>query len=159
VSAIAPSQGSQPPWGSLFGTDSHTCNAGAGQFATGIGNTDAGFIMGTGKLLIKVPATMRFVLDGEMPSYLLEGSHPANDWGYWCWGDLSSNGICWKTVQQLTMEERMTLCNMAIEAGGKNGTIAADETTFEYVRARTDKRVTPMLMPSFTAIATTMFHN
>lgn len=56
----------------LFGTDSHTCNAGAfGQFATGIGNTDAGFIVGTGKLLIKVPPTMRFVLDGEMPPYLL----------------------------------------------------------------------------------------
>jgi 3-isopropylmalate/(R)-2-methylmalate dehydratase large subunit len=56
----------------LFGTDSHTCNAGAfGQFASGIGNTDAGFIMGTGKLLIKTPPTMRFVLDGEMPPYLL----------------------------------------------------------------------------------------
>ncbi len=56
----------------LFGTDSHTCNAGAfGQFATGIGNTDAGFIVGTGKLLIKVPPTMRFKLEGEMPPYLL----------------------------------------------------------------------------------------
>ncbi len=56
----------------MFGTDSHTCNAGAfGQFATGVGNTDAGFILGTGKLLIKVPPTIRFVLDGVMPSYLL----------------------------------------------------------------------------------------
>ena len=56
----------------MFGTDSHTCNAGAfGQFASGIGNTDAGFILGTGKLLIKVPPTIRFVLDGEMPPYLL----------------------------------------------------------------------------------------
>lgn len=56
----------------MFGTDSHTCNAGAfGQFASGIGNTDAGFILGTGKLLIKVPPSIRFVLDGEMPSYLL----------------------------------------------------------------------------------------
>ena len=56
----------------LFGTDSHTCNAGAfGQFASGIGNTDAGFILGTGKLLIKVPPSIRFVLDGEMPPYLL----------------------------------------------------------------------------------------
>ena len=51
----------------LFGTDSHTCNAGAfGQFATGVGNTDAGFILGTGKLLIKVPPTMRFQLEGEV---------------------------------------------------------------------------------------------
>ena len=56
----------------LFGTDSHTCNAGAfGQFASGIGNTDAGFIPGTGKLLIKVPPSIRFVLEGEMPPYLL----------------------------------------------------------------------------------------
>ena len=55
----------------LFGTDSHTCNAGAfGQFATGVGNTDAGFILGTGKLLIKVPPTMRFALDGVMPPWL-----------------------------------------------------------------------------------------
>ena len=56
----------------MFGTDSHTCNAGAfGQFASGVGNTDAGFILGTGKLLIKVPQTLRFVLDGEMPPYLM----------------------------------------------------------------------------------------
>lgn len=56
----------------LFGTDSHTCNAGAfGQFATGIGNTDASFVMGTGKLLIKSPASMQFALEGEMPDHLL----------------------------------------------------------------------------------------
>lgn len=56
----------------MFGTDSHTCNAGAfGQFATGIGNTDASFVMGTGKLLIKSPASMQFSLDGEMPDHLL----------------------------------------------------------------------------------------
>lgn len=56
----------------LFGTDSHTCNAGAfGQFATGIGNTDASFVMGTGKLLIKSPASMQFALNGEMPDHLL----------------------------------------------------------------------------------------
>ncbi|CAI0383158.1 unnamed protein product, partial [Linum tenue] len=56
----------------LLGTDSHTCTAGAfGQFATGIGNTDAGFVMGAGKLLLKVPPTLRFVMDGEMPDYVL----------------------------------------------------------------------------------------
>ena len=56
----------------LFGTASHTCNAGAfGQFASGIGNTDAGFIMGIGKLLVKVLAILRFVMDGEMPHFLL----------------------------------------------------------------------------------------
>jgi len=140
-------EGHTRPGEVLFGTDSHTCNAGAfGQFATGIGNTDAGFIMGTGKLLIKVPATMRFVMDGEMPDYLL-----AQDLILQIIGDIGVAGATYRTmefagstIQQLTMEERMTLCNMAIEAGGKNGTIAADETTFEYVRARTNKPFEPV---------------
>lgn len=135
-------EGHTRPGEVLFGTDSHTCNAGAfGQFATGIGNTDAGFIMGTGKLLIKVPATMRFVLNGEMPEYLL-----AKDLILQIIGDIGVAGATYRTmefagetVEHLTMEERMTLCNMAIEAGGKNGTIAADQTTFDYVRSRTNK--------------------
>jgi len=135
-------EGHTRPGEVLFGTDSHTCNAGAfGQFATGIGNTDAGFIMGTGKLLIKVPATMRFVFNGVMPDYLL-----AKDLILQIIGDISVSGATYRTmefagetVQRMTMEERMTLCNMTVEAGGKNGTIAADETTFEYVRSRTNK--------------------
>eukprot|EP00898_Chlorokybus_atmophyticus_P004298 jgi/Chlat1/486/Chrsp103S01090 len=130
----------------LFGTDSHTCNAGAfGQFATGIGNTDAGFILGTGKLLIKVPPTMRFVLDGEMPPYLL-----AKDLILHIIGEITVSGatyrameFCGTAVEAMTMEDRMTLCNMAIEAGGKNGIVAADETTFSYVKARTDKDFEP----------------
>jgi 3-isopropylmalate/(R)-2-methylmalate dehydratase large subunit len=65
-------EGHTRPGEILFGTDSHTCNAGAfGQFATGIGNTDAAFVMGTGKLLVKVPASMRFQLSGEIPDYIL----------------------------------------------------------------------------------------
>ncbi len=60
-------EGHTRPGEVLFGTDSHTCNAGAfGQFATGIGNTDAAFVLGTGKLLIKVPASMKFDLNGEV---------------------------------------------------------------------------------------------
>ena len=65
--AALPQKGHLRPGEILFGTDSHTCMAGAfNQFATGIGNTDAGFVMGTGKLLIKVPETMHFRLEGEM---------------------------------------------------------------------------------------------
>ncbi|NEP05399.1 MAG: 3-isopropylmalate dehydratase large subunit [Okeania sp. SIO2G4] len=135
-------EGHTRPGEVLFGTDSHTCNAGAfGQFATGIGNTDAAFILGTGKLLVKVPATMRFVLNGEMPNYLL-----AKDLILQIIGDISVSGATYRTmefagetVKQMTMEERMTLCNMVIEAGGKNGVIAADETTFKYLQGRTDK--------------------
>ena len=74
----------------MFGTDSHTCNAGAfGQFASGVGNTDAGFILGTGKLLIKVPPTLRFVLDGQMPSYLL-----AKDLILHIIGEITVSGEC-----------------------------------------------------------------
>ncbi|MEB3342829.1 3-isopropylmalate dehydratase large subunit [Okeania sp.] len=135
-------EGHTRPGEVLFGTDSHTCNAGAfGQFATGIGNTDAAFIFGTGKLLVKVPATMRFVLNGEMPNYLL-----AKDLILQIIGDISVSGATYRTMEfagetvgRMTMEERMTLCNMVIEAGGKNGVIAPDETTYEYLRGRTDK--------------------
>ena len=67
-----PQAGHTRPGEVLLGTDSHTCTAGAfGQFATGIGNTDAGFVMGTGKIWLKVPATMRFIFEGDMPDYLM----------------------------------------------------------------------------------------
>jgi 3-isopropylmalate/(R)-2-methylmalate dehydratase large subunit len=140
-------EGHTRPGEVLFGTDSHTCNAGAfGEFATGIGNTDAAFVMGTGKLLLKVPASMRFVFDGEMPPYLL-----AKDLILHVIGDIGVSGANYRalqiegdTIARMTMEERMTLCNMAIEAGGKNGVIAPDQTTFDYVRARTDKSFDPI---------------
>ncbi|WOH12682.1 hypothetical protein DCAR_0832189 [Daucus carota subsp. sativus] len=124
----------------LLGTDSHTCTAGAfGQFATGIGNTDAGFVLGTGKLLLKVPPTLRFVMDGEMPDYLL-----AKDLILQIIGEISVSGATYKsmefvgsTVESLSMEERMTLCNMVVEAGGKNGVIPADATTYKYLEDKT----------------------
>jgi 3-isopropylmalate/(R)-2-methylmalate dehydratase large subunit len=127
----------------LFGTDSHTCNAGAfGEFATGIGNTDAAFVLGTGKLLVKVPATMRFEFTGELPPYLL-----AKDLVLHVIGDIGCDGatyrsmeFCGPAVAGLTMEERMTLCNMVIEAGGKNGVIPPDDVTRAYVRGRTQAR-------------------
>ncbi|GMH42449.1 hypothetical protein BSKO_10368 [Bryopsis sp. KO-2023] len=124
----------------LLGTDSHTCNAGAfGQFATGVGNTDAGFVLGTGKLLLKVPPTMKFVLDGEMPPYLL-----AKDLILHIIGEITVAGATYRAmefsgtaVESMNMEERMTICNMVVEAGGKNGLIAPDQTTFDYVDSRT----------------------
>ncbi|KAI4345901.1 hypothetical protein L6164_012987 [Bauhinia variegata] len=124
----------------LLGTDSHTCTAGAfGQFATGIGNTDAGFVLGTGKLLLKVPQTLRFVMDGEMPHYLL-----AKDLILQIIGEITMAGATYKsmefvgtTVESLNMEERMTLCNMVVEAGGKNGVVPADSTTFKYLEDKT----------------------
>ncbi|XVF66392.1 hypothetical protein PTKIN_Ptkin10aG0032200 [Pterospermum kingtungense] len=131
----------------LLGTDSHTCTAGAfGQFATGIGNTDAGFVLGTGKLLLKVPPTLRFVMDGEMPPYLL-----AKDLILQIIGEISVAGATYKsmefvgtTVESLNMEERMTLCNMVVEAGGKNGVVPADSTTFKYLEDKTSLPYEPV---------------
>jgi len=124
----------------LFGTDSHTCTAGAfGEFATGIGNTDAAFILGTGKLWVKVPETMRFEIEGKIPPYVM-----AKDIILRIIGDIGVDGATYRAmefagsgVETMTMEDRMTLCNMVIEAGGKNGIIKADEKTEEYVRKRT----------------------
>src|ERR1700678_1098547 len=116
----------------LFGTDSHTCMAGAcNQFSNGIGNTDAGFILGTGKLLIKVPETMRFYLEGELPPGLM-----AKDVILHVIGDIGFDGATYRTMQwegpgvhSLTMDDRMTIANMAIHPGGKNRLFPYDEST------------------------------
>src|SRR6266496_1246045 len=134
-----PEEGHTRPGEVLFGTDSHTCTAGAfGEFATGIGNTDAGFVLGTGKLWVKVPPTMRFVFHGNLPPYLM-----AKDLILAVIGDIGCDGATYKSMEfdgdgvyALNIEERMTLCNMVIEAGGKNGVIAPDEVTLDYVNSR-----------------------
>jgi len=134
-----PEEGHTRPGEVLFGTDSHTCTAGAfGEFATGIGNTDAGFIMGAGKLWVKVPPTMRFVFHGELPPYLM-----AKDLILAAIGDIGCDGATYRAMEfdgdgvyALNIEERMTLCNMVIEAGGKNGVIAPDKITLDYVNSR-----------------------
>jgi 3-isopropylmalate/(R)-2-methylmalate dehydratase large subunit len=134
-----PEEGHTRPGEILLGTDSHTCTAGAfGEFATGIGNTDAGFVMGTGKTWLKVPQTMRFVFHGNLPPYLM-----AKDLILAVIGDIGVDGATYRAMEfdgdgvyALNMEERMTLCNMAIEAGGKNGVIAPDDVTLKYVNDR-----------------------
>lgn len=133
-------QGHTRPGEILLGTDSHTCTAGAfGEFATGIGNTDAGFVMGTGKILLKVPPSIRFVLDAPLKEGVM-----AKDFILHIIGRIGVAGATYQAmeftgpgIEALSMEERMTICNMAIEAGAKNGIIAADTTTKEYVENRT----------------------
>lgn len=140
-------EGFNRPGNVLFGTDSHTCTSGAfGLFSTGVGNTDAALIMGTGKIWVKVPDTMRFVFEGDLPPYLM-----AKDLILSVIGDIGFEGGTYKALEfdgkavfDLSMEERMTLTNMAIEAGGKNGIIAPDEKTFEYVRSRTNHAFEPV---------------
>ena len=134
-----PAKGHTRPGEILFGTDSHTCMAGAfNQFATGIGNTDAGFVMGTGKLLLKVPETMHFRLEGKLQPGVM-----AKDIILHCIGEIGFDGATYRAMQfdgegvkSLSMDDRMTIANMAIEAGGKNGMFEFDSRTQEYVDAR-----------------------
>ena len=135
-----PAKGHTRPGEILFGTDSHTCMAGAfNQFATGIGNTDAGFVMGTGKLLIKVPETMRFRLEGKLQPGVM-----AKDIILHCIGEIGFDGATYRAMQfdgpgasSLSIDDRMTIANMAIESGGKNGIFEFDGKTEEYVNHRT----------------------
>lgn len=135
-----PEKGHTRPGEVLFGTDSHTCMAGAfNQFATGIGNTDAGFVMGTGKLLLKVPETMHFRLEGRLRPGVM-----AKDVILHVIGEIGFDGATYRAMQfdgpgvaGLSMDDRMTIANMAIEAGGKNGIFPFDARTAEYVEART----------------------
>ncbi|MEM1012344.1 MAG: aconitase family protein, partial [Planctomycetota bacterium] len=129
-----PEEGHVRPGEILLGTDSHTCTAGAfGQFATGVGNTDAAFVLGTGKTWLKVPPTMRFDFDGEIPPYLT-----AKDMILAVIGEIGVDGATYRSmyfagdgIASLTLEDRMTLTNMAIEAGGKNGVCDVDEKTLQ----------------------------
>jgi len=137
-----PEEGHTRPGEVLLGTDSHTCTAGAfNEFAAGIGNTEAAFVLGTGRLWLKVPPTMRFVFDEPMPDYLM-----AKDLILHVIGDIGVDGATYcamefagPAVEAMEVEERMTLCNMAIEAGGKNGIIAADQKTCDFVANRTHR--------------------
>ena len=137
--AALAARGHTRPGEVLLGTDSHTCMAGAfGEFATGIGNTDAGFVFGTGKLLLKVPETMRFWFDGQLQRGVM-----GKDIILHIIGEIGFDGATYRAMQfdgpgakALGMDDRMTIANMAIEAGGKNGIFEPDDKTFAYVNER-----------------------
>jgi 3-isopropylmalate/(R)-2-methylmalate dehydratase large subunit len=137
--AALPQKGHTRPGEILFGTDSHTCMAGAfNEFATGIGNTDAGFVLGTGKLLLKVPSTMHFRLEGKLQPGVM-----AKDIILHLIGEIGFDGATYRAMQfdgsgvgHLSMDDRMTIANMAIEAGGKNGIFEFDAKTRAFVDQR-----------------------
>lgn len=120
----------------LVGTDSHTCTAGAfGEFATGIGNTDAAFVLGTGKILLRVPETMRFMLVGSLQPGVM-----AKDVILHMIGKIGCDGATYRAMEfagegvaTLSMEDRMTIANMGVEAGAKNAIFPVDDKTLAYV--------------------------
>lgn len=119
----------------VFGTDSHTTTYGCvGAFSTGIGYTEMAAILGTGNLWVKVPETIKIVIDGTLPDMVM-----SKDIILRIIGDLGADGATYRalefsgsTVEEMTVSSRMTMANMAIEAGAKCALFTPDEKTAEY---------------------------
>jgi 3-isopropylmalate/(R)-2-methylmalate dehydratase large subunit len=138
--ALLPEQGFVQPGTVIIGADSHTCTYGAlGAFATGVGSTDLAAAMALGEAWFKVPATMRFVYNGRLPSWV-----GGKDLILFTIGKIGVQGalyrameFCGPVIDQLTIDGRLTMANMVIEAGGLCGYIQPDQATFDYLKGRT----------------------
>jgi len=137
--AFLPEQGLVGPGDVVLGADSHTCTYGAlGAFATGVGSTDLAGAMATGEAWFRVPETHLFEIEGELGPYVT-----GKDIILFVIGQIGVDGALYKAmefagsaIRGLSMDSRFTICNMAIEAGGKSGIIAPDEITKAYVEGR-----------------------
>lgn len=139
---LLPEKGHIVPGEIVVGTDSHTCAHGSLEaFASGIGSTDMAMVFSTGKLWFKVPETIRFEIDGTLATNVYAKDVILN-----IIGQTGADGATYKaceysgeTVSNMTVSDRMTLCNMAIEMGGKTGIVEPDAKTKEYLKGRTNK--------------------
>jgi 3-isopropylmalate/(R)-2-methylmalate dehydratase large subunit len=137
--ALLPEQGYVVPGDVVIGADSHTCTYGAlGAFSTGVGSTDVASAMATGECWFKVPESMKFIYYGKLNRWV-----SGKDLILHTIGDIGVDGALYRamefegeTISSLPMAGRLTMCNMAIEAGGKNGIIVPDAITEEYVKGR-----------------------
>lgn len=141
--ALIPEKGLAVPGDAIIGADSHTCTYGAlGAFSTGIGSTDMAVGMATGEAWFKVPEAIKFILKGK-PGKWVSGK----DVILHIIGMIGVDGAlyqsmeyCGEGVANLSMDDRFTIANMAIEAGAKNGIFEVDEKTLEYVREHSDRQ-------------------
>jgi 3-isopropylmalate/(R)-2-methylmalate dehydratase large subunit len=137
--ALLPEQGIVLPGDLVIGADSHTCTYGAlGAFATGVGSTDFAAAMMTGEVWFKVPETMKIVFSGKMKKWV-----SGKDLILYIIGSIGVDGALYKamefvgeTIGQLSMADRLTIANMVIEAGAKNGIFIPDDITKAYVAER-----------------------
>ncbi len=142
---LLPEQGLVGPGDVIIGADSHTCTYGAlGAFATGVGSTDLAAAMALGETWFKVPESIKFVFNGKLNPWV-----GGKDLILYTIGKIGVDGalyrameFCGEAIEQLSMDGRFTMCNMAIEAGGKNGIIQPDEITRQYVEGRTKRPYT-----------------
>ncbi len=139
---VMPENGHVLPGNVIVGADSHTCTYGAfGAFATGIGSTEAAAVMATGKIWFKVPSTIKVDVSGKFKKYITP-----KDLILTIIGTLGVDGAIYRaaeftgpTIRNMSMAGRMTLANMAVEMGAKNGIIAPDEVTAEFLDGRVKK--------------------
>ncbi|MDR0999189.1 MAG: 3-isopropylmalate dehydratase large subunit [Clostridiales bacterium] len=139
---LLPEKGLVAPGETIIGADSHTCTYGAlGAFATGVGSTDLACAMATGKLWFKAPQAIRVVLIGK-PQRFVSGK----DIILHIIGLIGVDGarymsmeFCGEGLRRLTIDDRFTIANMAIEVGGKNAFFPVDDVTIEYLRSRVDR--------------------
>ncbi|MDY5186306.1 3-isopropylmalate dehydratase large subunit [Helicobacter trogontum] len=140
--ALLPEQGIVTIGDLIIGADSHTCTYGAlGAFSTGVGSTDMAVGMATGEAWFKVPKAMRFNLKGKLRPYV-----SGKDVILHIIGKIGVDGALYKSMEfggeglkNLTIDDRLCIANMAIEAGAKNGIFEVDDITIEYAKARTSK--------------------
>lgn len=143
--ALLPEQGLVKPGDLVIGADSHTCTYGAlGAFSTGVGSTDLAAGMATGKAWFKVPSAIKFVLTGKLSPWV-----SGKDVILHIIGKIGVDGALYKSMEfvgegahALSMDDRFTICNMAIEAGAKNGIFPVDDKTMNYIKGRVNREVT-----------------
>lgn len=139
---ILPELGHVVPGEVIVGTDSHTCTHGAlGAFSAGIGSTDMAMVFSTGRIWFKVPETIRFNIEGKLKENVYAKDVILN-----IIGQIGADGANYKAcefagsiVSDMTVSDRMVLCNMAIEMGGKTGLVEPDEKTLKYIKSRSSK--------------------
>jgi 3-isopropylmalate/(R)-2-methylmalate dehydratase large subunit len=139
---VMPEKGYVAPGALIVGADSHTCTYGAfGAFATGIGSTEAAAVFATGKIWLKVPEAIKFNVEGKFQKYV----NP-KDLVLSIIGKVGVDGAIYKstefagsTMKAMSVSGRMTVCNMAVEMGAKNGIVEPDETTRKFLEGRIPK--------------------
>ena len=140
--ALLPEQGLVLPGDVVVGADSHTCTyGGLGAFATGVGSTDLAAVMITGRTWFRVPTSIKFVFQGHLGPWV-----SGKDLILYTIGQIGVDGARYRAMEftgpvisQLSMDQRLTMANMAIEAGAKNGIIAPDERTRSFVDERAQR--------------------
>ncbi len=158
---VMPEKGRVLPGELVVGTDSHTCTYGAlGAFSTGVGSTDMGVVMITGKLWFMVPETIKINVTGTLPPGIF-----AKDIILHIIASITADGATYQAVEfagpiieQLSMDGRFTLSNMAVEMGAKAGMIAPDRTTRDWVEAHSPKREYTPVLPDSDAVYAKEIH-